>query len=339
MDGKDNEKENEKERNFQESSVRLIPNVTYNEGKCLDIYLPPKNMNKPDGGYPVLFMIHGGAWMLGSKENNKNVCENLSNEGYVTVSTSYSLSDISTSQLESVIIIISSSLLLLALTASNIEQTLFTCFLLLIIIIIIVFTWLRTPRYKLEHPQHILDIADSFGWTVNNIDKYDGNKDQIFVMGHSAGGHLASLLCTNMYYVESKKVDPSFIKGCISISGVYSDKRLQSNRVGKSLLTNTFGSRNQYYDAFPIYNVTEDTPPFLLINAAYDITLKAHTLDFHYTLRQMNVFVETAYFDTRNHFNIMHEWGRGQKNREVLKKIKQFIDESIEYYNMKKEQN
>lgn len=329
-------KEKENISQFKNTSVRLFSNVMYNkEGGKLDVYLPPKSMEKPEKGFPVIFHIHGGAWMLGKKENNKSVCENLAKEGYVSVSTSYSLSDVSTSQVEAIVIVVSSLLLLLALTAPNIEQTLFTCFLLLVIIIVIVFLWSKSPRYRLEHPYHILDIADSFKWTVENIEKHEGNKDLIFVMGHSAGGHLASLLSTNTYYIESKNVDPSYIKGCIAVSGVYSDKRLQSNRLGRNILTNTFGSKNQYYDAFPIYNVKEETPPFLLLNAAYDITLKQHTLDFHYTLKQNDVFVETVYFDTRNHFNIMHGWGRGEKNREVLEKIKSFVTEAVEFHTNK----
>jgi acetyl esterase/lipase len=45
--------------------------------------------------------------------------------------------------------------------------------------------------------------------------------DRVFISGHSAGGHLASLVAVDPQYLREQQVEPSFIKGVISISGVY----------------------------------------------------------------------------------------------------------------------
>ena len=58
---------------------------------------------------------------------------------------------------------------------------------------------------KVQHPAHIQDVAKAFAWTCANIGKYGGDADQIFCMGHSAGGHLVSLLATDESYLKAEK--------------------------------------------------------------------------------------------------------------------------------------
>ena len=74
---------------------------------------------------------------------------------------------------------------------------------------------------KIKHPDHINDVAAAFAWVHGNIGKYGGKKDRIFISGHSAGGHLVSLLATNESYLKEHKLDLTSIRGVISLSGVY----------------------------------------------------------------------------------------------------------------------
>ncbi len=69
-----------------------------------------------------------------------------------------------------------------------------------------------------KHPEHIKDIARAFAWTVKNIEKYGGRPDQIFVCGHSAGGHLVALLATDETYLKAEGVSDKNIKAVISHS-------------------------------------------------------------------------------------------------------------------------
>src|SRR5262249_162151 len=74
---------------------------------------------------------------------------------------------------------------------------------------------------KVQHPAHIEDVAKAFAWTVNNIGKHGGNPEQIFVSGHSAGGHLSALLATDDTYLKAEKLTVGNIKGVLALSGVY----------------------------------------------------------------------------------------------------------------------
>jgi len=54
-----------------------------------------------------------------------------------------------------------------------------------------------------------------------NIAKYGGRPDQVFACGHSAGGHLVSLLATDETYLKAEGLSTKDIQGVVSISGIY----------------------------------------------------------------------------------------------------------------------
>ncbi len=115
-----------------------------------------------------------------------------------------------------------------------------------------------------QHPAHAEDVARAFAWTVRNIGAYGGNPREIFVGGHSSGGHLAALLATNERFLKAEKVSRADIKGVIPLSGIYQLK------VGT--LPKIFGKDEETFrDASPLAFVVEKLPPFLIGYADNDM--------------------------------------------------------------------
>ena len=79
--------------NFTRDGVRVHAHISYGEaGKrnLLDIYQP---VNDREGGFPVLLQVHGGAWMIGSKEQQgKPLMFHMSQRGWLCVAINYRLS-------------------------------------------------------------------------------------------------------------------------------------------------------------------------------------------------------------------------------------------------------
>lgn len=297
---------------------------THADGRSTDVYTP-----LTEGPSPVVFFVHGGAWHVGKKDNDSatQVCSALAQEGFVCVSASYRLSSPSNQQIQSVLVVVVGILMTLALTSPSMVQMLFVLLFTVTVMLFALALWPSETTETVQHPQHIQDVAKQYRWTLQHAAEYGGDPNTVFVMGHSAGGHLVSLLSTNPAYLEGAP-RPA---GCVSISGVYSDKRLQETSIGRQILKNAFGSRQHYYDAFPVYSVTKESCPFLLINAGVDISTKRHSFDFHYALRQAGVFVQTSYFDDQTHWSISKDW-RG-KNRRVLDEVLAFLKECSAYAN------
>ena len=55
---------------------------------------------------------------------------------------------------------------------------------------------LSKTRDDPKHPAHVQDIAKALAWIHDHVGEYGGDPDRIFVMGHSAGAHLAALIST-----------------------------------------------------------------------------------------------------------------------------------------------
>lgn len=59
-----------------------------------------------------------------------------------------------------------------------------------------------------------MDCASAVKWVHENIHKFGGNKEKIFLMGHSAGGHLSALITLNPEFFAKLGISNP-VKGCI----------------------------------------------------------------------------------------------------------------------------
>jgi acetyl esterase/lipase len=118
------------------------------------------------------------------------------------------------------------------------------------------------------HPEHVKDVARAFAWTYRNIAKYRGRPDEIFVCGHSAGGHLIALLATDESYLKAEGLGLRAVKGAIPLSGVYTIP--EHIKVFESI----FGTDAEVCKAAsPSAHVHAGVPPFLIIYADGDLAV------------------------------------------------------------------
>src|SRR5262245_48182174 len=61
------------------------------------------------------------------------------------------------------------------------------------------------------------DVAAALGWVHKNIETYGGDPNRLLVMGHSAGGQLAALMCTDEKYGNAAGYSLTMIKACVPV--------------------------------------------------------------------------------------------------------------------------
>ena len=107
-------------------------------------------------------------------------------------------------------------------------------------------------------------IAKVIIWCKENIHKYGGDPNQIFVSGHSAGGHLGALAVMNPKY----KIDPKSISGIIlnDAAGLDMNNYLEGNPPTEkdNYLATWTSNPEKWKEASPIYFLNKNTPPFLI---------------------------------------------------------------------------
>ena len=171
---------------------------------------------------------------------------------------------------------------------------------------------------NVKYPENIKDVARAFYWTVENIHKYGGDPDSVFVAGHSAGAHLASLLATNEKYLRNHSKSQDDIRGVIAISGVYDILDIDNGMV-KKIFPKSLRS-----DASPSRNVDRKTPPFILFYADNDMDdLDKHAYKMDKELAKYKVYGKVVEVPERNHNTVL---GRiGSSNEKATREILSFI--------------
>jgi arylformamidase len=107
-------------------------------------------------------------------------------------------------------------------------------------------------------------VAKAIKWSKDNIATYGGEPDNIFITGHSAGGHLAALAVMNPKY----NISATDIKGIIlnDAAGLDMKHYLEGYppTSNNDYMATWSSNPKQWQDASPIYFINSNTPPFLI---------------------------------------------------------------------------
>ena len=175
--------------------------------------------------------------------------------------------------------------------------------------------------YRLYPDAHFDDImqdaAASVRWTHTHIENYGGDPENIFLMGHSAGAHIASLLTTNAEYLNQ---DLQAIQGFIGLAGPYDFLPFDQD-----YMRELFAQRHA--ESQPINFVDGDEPPHLLLHGLADRRVdprNAESLAQH--LQQNNIDHQHITYADLGHGKLLAALSRPLKNRyPVTQDIIQFI--------------
>ena len=168
------------------------------------------------------------------------------------------------------------------------------------------------------------EVAAAIKWTYENIEKYNGNPDQIFLMGHSAGGHLIALVGTNPKYLENTNL----IKGIIlnDAAGLDMNSFLEKYPPTKNRNYDVTWTKNpeKWKDASPIYFLSEKTPPIFMITGTKTYpSIISQNKDFVEKLNTYQPSVKINY-QSKKHIPMMSQfifpWNKNYK--QIIK----FID-------------
>jgi acetyl esterase/lipase len=174
-----------------------------------------------------------------------------------------------------------------------------------------------SPRVKF--PSHAQDTAKAIAWTYNNIAKHGGDPNKLYLSGHSAGGHLASLVALDDSYLTVEQTSPKIIKGVVSISAPYV--------INHNVNIGGFGHVFNGFDkakASPMNFVKAGAPPFIISYADADLpTLPKQAIKFNDALIKAGNKSELFMYKNQDHTSIVISlFQSGPYESEMIKLMK-----------------
>ena len=173
------------------------------------------------------------------------------------------------------------------------------------------------------HPGHIQDAAASFAWMKRHIAEYGGNPDQVFIIGHSAGAYLVSLLSTDERYLAAQKLSLRDIRGVVPVSAFYWVER---TGVAPDRDKRVWGTDEKVWvDASPAHHLHTGIAPTLILYADGDEEWRRQqNTEMAEAMKAAgNTNVTIAKISDRTHNTI---WSRiAQASDETAERIIQFV--------------
>lgn len=185
------------------------------------------------------------------------------------------------------------------------------------------------------------DVASALGWTHKNIEKFGGDRDKIFVMGHSAGAQLAAIVCTDQSYLQKVGVPFTSLRGCVPVDGDTYDipamimtAEMRQTLHGLPLPENghrvKFGNDPKLHiDFSAVTHVAKDKsiPPFLIlyVSGHPDVTAQAQRLAK--CLTDADVPVSSFGARDTNHSKLNDDLGL--QNDPATAKLSEFLDRYV----------
>ncbi len=194
--------------------------------------------------------------------------------------------------------------------------------------------WLfASANYRLlpggEHPKNVEDVASAIAWLHEHAEQHGGDPDKIFIMGHSAGCHLVSLVATSTAPLAKHDLPLSAVKGVIALDTQAYDVARLVKETSSALYTGVFGADPATQrDASPLHHVAPDKeiPPFLILyssgmGARPNAMRPVYAEAFRDALRAAGIPAEVVDASDRNHGEINRRFGDPEDKKVTGKTI------------------
>ncbi len=182
------------------------------------------------------------------------------------------------------------------------------------------------PDYRLhpavDFPAWVEDGADAVRWSLANAARFGGDTTRLFVVGHSAGAHTATILALDPQYLRAAGVPPGAVRGFASLAGPV-DTTWTAPDVQRLM-----GPETGWPATYPTTLIDGDEPPLLLLHGEGDeVVTVGNSTRLAAAIREAGGCVRVTTYPAVGHIQIAVALGLPNLSRApVLDDLARFID-------------
>lgn len=121
---------------------------------------------------------------------------------------------------------------------------------------------------SVRFPAFVEDAAAATAWALHHLPEHGIDPRLVFLMGHSAGAHLAALATMDHRYSQPHGIDPDAVAGLVLMSGPFDFFPIR-----EADLRDLFGPEEGHPQTQPLRFVRRGLPPMLLLHGRRDRTV------------------------------------------------------------------
>lgn len=160
------------------------------------------------------------------------------------------------------------------------------------------------------------DVATAVAWLHEHAREHGGDGDTIFLIGHSAGAHLAALVGTDERLLARHGLEPGMLAGIVLLDGAGYDvpRQMAEARLPRlqRLYRDAFGDDPRAQrEASPITHVVAGKryPPFLMFHVGNRLDSRAQAEALAERLRAVGGTATTVHEPEKTHLTLNREFG------------------------------
>jgi acetyl esterase/lipase len=127
-------------------------------------------------------------------------------------------------------------------------------------------------------PAQAEDVASAVAWLLKNVRGHGGDSTKVFLVGHSSGAMLVSLVSTDDRYLARRGLSRKDLRGVVSMGSIMWDVDLEKaigehgrdsveRAFSKNAGTKLYESLEAYLDQWPFRHIRAGLPPMLFLIA------------------------------------------------------------------------
>ncbi len=186
------------------------------------------------------------------------------------------------------------------------------------------------PDYRVypevRFPTFVEDGAKALVWVREHIQEYGGDPHQIYLMGHSAGAHIAALLTFDEHYFQAEDGKRKTIKGFVGLAGPYDFLPFDD-----PLNEKIFAPKENFALSQPIHFVDGSEPPALLLHGEADRTVRIdNTINLAAQIKKAGGRVTTQFYKGMTHLGLIRSFSKIFRKKSCpLDDVAHFIQEPL----------
>jgi len=174
-----------------------------------------------------------------------------------------------------------------------------------------------------KYPAFMDDAALAVKYVHEHATEWGGDSQKIYLMGHSAGAHIATMLALDNEFLQKIGGDSHWLRGVIGVAGPYDFIPFTFD-----YMHDLFGPEANYAQSQPVNYARADAPPLLLLHGMTDTNvLPRNTIKLVAAMQRQGGNVQAHYYEGVNHTDIIAAMSMPARGRApTLADMKKFID-------------